>query len=136
MQEEVSIVGESSMKDDEEQVKMKQQSSTSLGGKRCEDKQENEGCEFLGTPRCKKRHEITREKKKKKKKKKPREDEGQNLNEKEEESKRRTQKLLRKRSRSKEMCEFSEEKEEKEIKIRRKMKAESADPDSVDEADL
>ena len=27
-------------------------------------------------------------------------------------------------------------KEEKEIKIRRKMKAESADPDSVDEADL
>ena len=34
------------------------------------------------------------------------------------------------------MCEFSEEKEEKEIKTRRKMKAESADPDSVDEEDL
>ena len=34
------------------------------------------------------------------------------------------------------MCEFSEEKEEKEINIRRKLKAESADPDSVDEADL
>ena len=31
---------------------------------------------------------------------------------------------------------FSEKKDEKDIKIRRKMKAESADPDSVDEADL
>ena len=51
---------------------MKQQSSTSLGGKRSEDKQE-EGCEFLGTPKCKKRHEVTREKKK------PRRDEGQTL---------------------------------------------------------
>ena len=38
--------------------------------------------------------------------------------------------------RSKEKYEFSEEKEEKEMKIRRKMKAESADPDSVDEAEL
>ena len=53
IQEEVSNVGESK-KNDEEQVKMKQQSSTSLAGKRCEDKQENEGCEFLGTPKCKK----------------------------------------------------------------------------------
>ena len=34
------------------------------------------------------------------------------------------------------MCEFSEETEKKETKIRRKMKAESADPDSVDEAGL
>ena len=49
---------------------------------------------------------------------------------------RSSQKRLRKRSRSKETCEFSEEKEEKEIKIRRKMKVELADPDSVDEADL
>ena len=47
-----------------------------------------------------------------------------------------SKKRLRKRSRSKEMCEFSEEKEEKEIKIRRNIKAESADLDSVDEADL
>ena len=65
MQEEVSNVGESSKKDEEYQEKMKQQSSTSsLGGKRSEDKQENGGCEFLGTPKCKKRHEVTREKKK------------------------------------------------------------------------
>ena len=58
------------------------------------------------------------------------------LNEKEEGRKRRAQKRRRKRSRSKEMCEFSENKEEKQIKIRGNMKAESADPDSVDEADL
>ena len=70
MQEEVSVVGESSQKNDEEQGKRKQQSSISLAGKRCEDKQENEGGEFLGTPKCKKRHEVTREKKK------PRRDEG------------------------------------------------------------
>ena len=49
IQEEVSIVGESNKKNDEEQGKMKQQSSTSLAGKRCEDKQENEAGEFLGT---------------------------------------------------------------------------------------
>ena len=90
IQEEVSNVGESK-KNDEGQVKMKQQSSTSLAGKRCEDKQENEAGEFLWTPKCKKRNEATREKKK------PRRDEGQKLNEKEqEEKKRNTQKRLRK----------------------------------------
>ena len=52
------------------------------------------------------------------------------------EKKRRTQKRLRKRSLSKETCEFSEDTREEGIKIRRKMKAESADLDSVDEADL
>ena len=79
MQEEVFNVGESSKKDEEDQGKMKQQSSTSLAGKRCEDKQENEGCEFFGLPKCQKRHEVAREKKK------PRKDEGQKLNQKEEE---------------------------------------------------
>ena len=69
-------------------------------------------------------------------KKKFRRDECQKSNEKEEEKKRKTQKRLRKRSRSKETCEFSGEKEKKEINILRKMKAESADPASVDEADL
>ena len=48
----------------------------------------------------------------------------------------RTHKRLRKRSCSKEKCKFSEEIEEKEIKIRREMKGESADPDSVDETYL
>ena len=130
IREEVSTVGESSKKNDEAQGKMKQQSSTSLAGKRCGDKQENEAGEFLGTPKCKIRHEATMEKQK------FRRDECPKSNEKEEENKRKTQKRLRKRSRSKNTCEFSEKKEEKEINIRRKMKAESADPASVDEADL
>ena len=128
--EEVSTVGESSKKNDEAQGKMKQQSSTSLAGKRCGDKQENESGEFFGTPKCKIRHEATI------KKKKFRRDEWLKSNVKEEEKKRKTQKRLRKRSRSKETCEFSQEKEEKEINIRRKMKAESVDPASMDEADL
>ena len=85
---------------------MKQQPSTSLSGKRSEDRQENEDSEFLGPPKSKK-HDVTREKKK------PRKDESQKLNDKEEERKRRTQKRPRKRSRSKEMCEFSKEKDEK-----------------------
>ena len=83
--EDVSIVGESSKKNDEAQGKMKQQFSTSLAGKRCEDKQENDAGEFLGTPKCKIRHEATREKKK------LRRDEGQKLSE-EEKKKRNTQK--------------------------------------------
>ena len=107
MHEEFSTAGQSSNMDEEDQGKMKQQSSTSSSGKRSEDRQENEDCEFLGPPKSKKKHEVTREKKK------PREDEGQKLNEKEEEMKRRTQKRLRKRSRSKDMCEFNEEEEER-----------------------
>ena len=86
MQEEVSCAGESSKKGEEDHGKMKHQSSTSLGRKRSEDRQENEGCESPGTPKCKKMHEVTREKKK------PRRDEGQKINEKEEEGKRRSQK--------------------------------------------
>ena len=64
-------------------------------------------------------------------------DEAPKLLEKEEEKKKkRTHKRLRKRSRSKGKYEFSEEQEEKEIKIRRNMKAESADPESVVETEM
>ena len=47
VQGEVSNAGESSKKDEEDQRKMKQQSSTYLSGKRSEARQENEDCEFL-----------------------------------------------------------------------------------------
>ena len=46
--EEVSIVAASNKKNEKEQGKMKQQSSSSLAGKRCEDKQGNEAGNFLG----------------------------------------------------------------------------------------
>ena len=57
-------------------------------------------------------------------------------NERTDERKREALKLLRKRSRSKELCEPSEEKEEKEVKIRRQLKAESTDPESISDTDL
>ena len=110
---------------------MGQQSSTLLSDKRSEDKKEIEAGEFLGTHKSKLRYEDSREKKK------LRRDEAPKLIEKEEQKKKnRTHKRLRKRSCSKEKYEFSEEKEEKEIKIQRKMKAESADLDPVDEAEM
>ena len=69
------------------------------------------------------------------KKKKARRSEGQRLTEKEDERKKQTHKCVRKRSRSKGRCELSEEQEEKEVKIRRKLKAESADPESISDTD-
>ena len=42
----------------------------------------------------------------------------------------------RKRSRSKEQCELSEEREEKEMKIIRKLKAESAERESISDTDM
>ena len=110
--------------------------STSQSEMRGEDGQGIEEHEFSGSQRSKKKNETSRENEEKNKKKKARKEEGQKQNERKDERKRRAQKRPRKRSRSKEMCEFSEEKEEKDIKVRRKLKAESADPDSVDEADL
>ena len=59
---EVSIVGESSKKKDETQGNMGQQPSTLLSDKRCEDKEEIEACEFLGTHKSKLRYEDSREK--------------------------------------------------------------------------
>ena len=70
------------------------------------------------------------------KKKKSRRSEGQRLTEKEDERKKRTHECVRKRSRSKGRCELSEEKEGKEAKMRRKLKAESADPESISDTDL
>ena len=104
--DEVSIVGESSKKNDEAQEKMGQQLSTLLAGKRCEDKRKLRQANSWELKISKMRHEDSREKK-------PRKDEAHKFHEKEEEKKkRRTQKRLRKRSRSKEKCEFSEEQEE------------------------
>ena len=79
MQEEVSNVGESNKKNDEAQGKTGQQPSTLLASKRCEDKEENEAGEFLGTQNARKRHEASKEKKK------LRMDEAQKFHEKEEE---------------------------------------------------
>ena len=59
----MSIVGESSKKKDETQGNMGQQPSTLLSDKRCEDKEEIEACEFLGTQKSKLRYEDSREKK-------------------------------------------------------------------------
>ena len=136
VQEEVSCAGDSNKKGEEDHGKMEQLVSTSQSGKRVEDRQGKEDYEFFGPQRSKKKHEVIRENEDKNEEKKPRKDEGQKQNEKEDERKRRTQKRLRKRSQSKELREFSVEKEEKDIKIRRKLKAESADPDSADESDL
>ena len=109
----MSIVGESSKKNDEAQRNMEQQPSTLLSEKRSEDQKEIEASEFLGIHKSKLRYKNSREKKK------LRRDEAQQFLQKEEEKKKkRIHKRLRKRSYSKEKWEISEEKKRKKSKFK------------------
>ena len=86
---------------------------------------------------AKKKNDDGRENEEKNKKKKIRKHEGQRLNEREDgRIKTEAHKRAKKCRRSKELCELCEEKEEREVKIRRKLKAESADPESIADKDV
>ena len=70
------------------------------------------------------------------KQKRARRKEDQALTDKEESKKKTARKFSVKRSRSKGRCELGEQRVEKEVKIRRKLKAESAEHESISDTDL